>query len=47
VKFIDYGLGQGQSILSRLTTRVWPASILAKSKTAAAGLQCNGSSLGG
>jgi phosphate transport system substrate-binding protein len=47
VQFIDYGLGQGQSILSQADYAGLPASILAKSKTAAAGLQCNGSSLGG
>ena len=47
VKFIDYGLGQGQSILSQADYAGLPASILAKSKTAAAGLKCNGSSLGG
>ena len=47
VKFIDYGLGQGQSILSQADYAGLPASILAKSKEAAAGLQCNGTALGG
>jgi phosphate transport system substrate-binding protein len=47
VKFLDYGLGQGQSILAQADYAGLPASILAKSKTAAAGLQCNGSALGG
>jgi phosphate transport system substrate-binding protein len=47
VKFLDYGLGQGQSILSQADYAGLPAAILAKSKEAVAGLQCNGSSLGG
>jgi len=47
VKFIDYGLGEGQSVLSRADYAGLPASILAKSKAAVATLQCNGSSLGG
>jgi phosphate transport system substrate-binding protein len=47
VKFIEYGLGQGQSILSKADYAALPASILAKSKEAAAGLQCNGTALGG
>jgi phosphate transport system substrate-binding protein len=47
VKFIDYGLGQGQSILSQADYAGLPASILTKSKAAAAGLECNGSPLGG
>jgi phosphate transport system substrate-binding protein len=47
VKFLDYGLGQGQSILSQADYAGLPASILAKSKAAVAGLQCNGVSLGG
>jgi phosphate transport system substrate-binding protein len=47
VKFIHYGLGQGQSVLSQADYATLPASILAKSKEAVAGLQCNGASLGG
>jgi phosphate transport system substrate-binding protein len=47
VKFLDYGLGQGQSILSQADYAGLPAAILAKSKEAVAGLRCNGSSLGG
>jgi phosphate transport system substrate-binding protein len=47
VKFIDYGLGQGQSILSQADYAALPASILAKSKEAAAGLQCNGTAISG
>ena len=47
VKFLDYGLGQGQSILSQADYAGLPAAILAKSKEAVAGLQCNGASLGG
>ncbi len=42
VKFLDYGLGQGQSILSQADYAALPAAILAKSKEAVAGLQCNG-----
>jgi len=47
VKFITYGLNEGQSILSQADYAALPASILAKSKTAAAGLECNGSPIGG
>ncbi len=47
VKFLDYGLGQGQSILSQADYAALPAAILAKSKAAVAGLQCNGAPLGG
>ena len=43
VKFLDYGLGEGQTILSQADYAALPAAILAKSKEAAAGLQCNGS----
>jgi phosphate transport system substrate-binding protein len=47
VKFIDYGLGQGQSILGQADYASLPAAILAKSKEAAAGLQCNGTTISG
>ena len=47
VKFITYGLNEGQTILSQADYAGLPASILAKSKAAAAGLQCNGSPIGG
>jgi phosphate transport system substrate-binding protein len=47
VKFLDYGLGQGQAILSQANYAGLPAAILAKSKEAVAALQCNGSSAGG
>jgi phosphate transport system substrate-binding protein len=47
VKFIHYGLNEGQSVLPQADYAALPASILAKSKAAAAGLQCNGSALGG
>ena len=47
VKFIEYGLGQGQSVLSQADYAALPATILAKSKEAATGLQCNGAALGG
>jgi phosphate transport system substrate-binding protein len=46
VKFLQYGLGQGQSILSQADYAGLPAAILAKSKEAVAGLQCNGSAIG-
>jgi phosphate transport system substrate-binding protein len=42
-KFIEYGLGAGQSILSQADYAALPAPILSKSKEAVAGLQCNGS----
>jgi phosphate transport system substrate-binding protein len=47
VKFLDYGLGEGQAILSKADYAALPAAILAKSKDAVAGLECNGTSLGG
>jgi phosphate transport system substrate-binding protein len=47
VKFLDYGLGEGQAILSKADYAALPAAILAKSKEAVAGLECNGTSLGG
>jgi phosphate transport system substrate-binding protein len=47
VKFLAYGLGEGQSILSQADYATLPSAILAKSKEAAAGLQCNGAALGG
>jgi phosphate transport system substrate-binding protein len=46
-KFLAYGLGEGQSILGQADYAQLPATILSKSKEAAAGLQCNGSSIGG
>jgi len=46
-KFLEYGLGQGQSILSQVASASLPSAILAKSKEAVAALQCNGASLGG
>jgi phosphate transport system substrate-binding protein len=47
VKFIDYGLGAGQAILKEADYAALPATILAKSKAAVAGLECNGSPIGG
>jgi phosphate transport system substrate-binding protein len=47
VKFLDYGLNEGQAILSKADYAALPAAILAKSKEAVAGLECNGTSLGG
>jgi len=46
-KFLEYGLGQGQSILSQADYAALPAAVLAKSKEAAAALQCNGAPLAG
>ena len=46
VKFLVYGLSQGQAILSQADYAGLPAAILAKSKEAVSGLQCNGSTLG-
>jgi phosphate transport system substrate-binding protein len=42
-RFIEYGLGAGQSILSQADYAKLPAPILVKSKAALAGLECNGS----
>jgi phosphate transport system substrate-binding protein len=47
VSFLNYGLGSGQSILSQANYAALPASILAKSKVAVAGLQCNGTTITG
>lgn len=47
VKFLVYGLGEGQKILSQADYAALPAAIVAKSKAAVAGLQCNGSPIGG
>lgn len=47
VKFIKYGLQSGQSILSQADYAALPAPVLAKAKAAVAGLQCNGSPIGG
>jgi phosphate transport system substrate-binding protein len=46
-KFITYGLGEGQAVLSQADYAKLPASILAKSKAAAASLECNGAKLAG
>jgi len=44
--FLEYGLGtSGQSVLAQADYAALPASILAKSKEAVAGLQCNGAAL--
>lgn len=44
-KFIEYGLSEGQSILAQADYASLPASILAKSKAAAASLRCNSAPL--
>jgi phosphate transport system substrate-binding protein len=46
VKFLEYGLGEGQGILSKADYAALPAAILAKSKEAVAGLECNGTAIG-
>ncbi len=45
VKFLNYGLGEGQAILAKADYAALPASILAKSKAAVASLDCEGSPL--
>jgi phosphate transport system substrate-binding protein len=47
VKFLDYGLGSGQSILNQADYAALPAAILTKSKEAVAALQCNGATISG
>jgi phosphate transport system substrate-binding protein len=47
VKFLDYGLGSGQSILGQADYASLPSAILTKSKEAVASLDCNTVSLGG
>ncbi|HEY4451202.1 MAG TPA: phosphate ABC transporter substrate-binding protein PstS [Solirubrobacteraceae bacterium] len=47
VKFVGYGLGEGQKVLSQADYAGLPAAILAKSKKAVEGLECNGSPIGG
>ncbi|MGO9490468.1 MAG: phosphate ABC transporter substrate-binding protein PstS [Solirubrobacteraceae bacterium] len=46
-RFLEYGLGEGQSILAQADYAKLPAPILAKSQEAASGLQCNGTALHG
>jgi phosphate transport system substrate-binding protein len=46
VKFVKYGLGEGQKILSQADYAALPAAIATKSAAAAAGLQCNGAPIG-
>jgi phosphate transport system substrate-binding protein len=47
VSFLNYGLGQGQSILGQADYAALPAAILAKSKAAVGELQCNGTAITG
>ena len=47
VKFLNYGLNQGQQILGQADYAALPPAILAKAKSAVAGLQCNGSPITG
>jgi phosphate transport system substrate-binding protein len=46
VKFIEYGLGAGQSILAQADYAKLPEELLSKSKEAVKGLQCNGTAIG-
>ena len=46
-KFLEYGLGEGQAILSKADYAALPAAILSKSKEAVASLECNGAALKG
>ncbi len=46
VKFIEYGLGTGQSILAQADYARLPPPILAKSREAQKSLQCNGAPIG-
>jgi phosphate transport system substrate-binding protein len=45
--FLNYGLGSGQSVLGQADYAALPSAILAKSKEAVAGLQCNGATITG
>ena len=47
VRLLDFGLGQGQSVLAQADYAKLTPEILAKGKEAVAGLQCNGAALGG
>jgi phosphate transport system substrate-binding protein len=47
VKFLEYGLGSGQSILSQADYAALPTAILTKSKEAVTALQCNGAPIAG
>jgi phosphate transport system substrate-binding protein len=47
VSFLNYGLGQGQSVLSQADYAALPAAILEKAKGAVTELQCNGAPISG
>lgn len=47
VKFIEYGLGQGQGILSQADYASLPGPILSKAKAAIGNLRCNGAPIAG
>jgi phosphate transport system substrate-binding protein len=46
VEFLDYGLSEGQSILSQADYAALPPAVLPKAKAAVSSLQCNGRPLG-
>jgi phosphate transport system substrate-binding protein len=45
--FIDYGLGEGQSVLGQLQYAQLPAKVLKKAQAASDSLTCNGSPVSG
>jgi phosphate transport system substrate-binding protein len=45
-KFVSYGLGAGQDVLTKLEYAKLPSALLSKAKAAAGTLTCNGQSLG-
>jgi phosphate transport system substrate-binding protein len=45
-RFLEYGLGSGQSILGQADYAALPGAILGKAKEALGGLRCNGAPLG-
>jgi len=47
VRFLEYGLGEGQAILAKADYASLPSAILTKSKEAVKGLQCNGAAISG
>jgi phosphate transport system substrate-binding protein len=47
VKFLDYGLGDGQSVAQQLSYAPLPSALLTKAKAAVAKLTCNGQPVSG
>jgi hypothetical protein len=44
--FLDYGLGQGQSIAQQLQYAPLPSNVKSKAQQAVSGLECNGKPIG-